>query len=278
MLKRIVYALWTGPRMDSATHVELRRIQLARQLDLALASTVRYGPFRGLRQGPDTAWSIADRAPILLGLYEQEVLESLAEAGGRTAFVNLGAGDGYYGVGALVSGLFQRSYCYEMGEKGRRIIADTARLNGVDARVEIRGKAGPGFYHDLPADALDDCVLFVDIEGAEFELLDEAAFRAFGKAVIFLELHDWFFQDGPQRLDRLRRDAAATHAITEMTMTARDLSVFPELREYSDSDRWLLCSEGRGRRMSWMRFDPRPIDSTPSDLAPLGAARNGGAV
>lgn len=283
MLNRILYALWTGPRMDSAAHVERRRIQLARQLDLALASTVRYGPFRGLRQGPDTAWSVADRAPILLGLYEQEVLQSLAEAGGRTAFVNLGAGDGYYAVGALVSGLFRRAYCYEMGEKGRRIIADTARLNGVEARVEIRGKAEPGFYRDLPADVIDDCVLFVDIEGAEFELLDPAAFRAFGKAVIFLELHDWFFQDGPQRLDRLRRDAAATHAITEMTMTARDLSVFPELREYSDSDRWLLCSEGRGRQMSWMRFDPRPSDPVPVDPAsiepaPIGAARNGGAV
>lgn len=257
MLNRMLYALVPGWRMDTAAYVERRRIELARQLDLALASTVRYGPFRGMRLGPDTAWSVADRAPMLLGLYEQEVLESLGETGGRKAFVNLGAGDGYYGVGALVSGLCQRSYCYEMGEKGRRIIGDTARLNGVGDRVEIRGKADPGFYRDLPAEVVDDCVLFIDIEGAEFELLDEAAFDAFGNAVIFLELHDWFFEDGAQRMQTLRRNAAATHAITEMTMAARDLSSFAELREYSDSDRWLLCSEGRGRQMGWMRFDPK---------------------
>ncbi|MBX9399684.1 hypothetical protein K4L06_00065 [Lysobacter sp. BMK333-48F3] len=258
MLNRMLYALLPGWRADTAAYVERRRIELARQLDRELAATVRYGPFRGLRLGPDTAWSVADRAPMLLGLYEQEVLESLARAGARRAFVNLGAGDGYYGVGALVAGLCQRSYCYEMGEKGRRIIGDTARLNGVRDRVEIRAKAEPGFYLELPAEVVDDCVLFVDIEGAEFELLDQAAFQAFAKAVIFVELHDWFFQDGAQRMQTLRRNAAATHAVSEMTTAARDLSRLVELREFSDSDRWLLCSEGRGRQMDWIRFDPKP--------------------
>lgn len=41
MLNRMLYALLPGRRMDTAAYVERRRIELARQLDLALASTVR---------------------------------------------------------------------------------------------------------------------------------------------------------------------------------------------------------------------------------------------
>jgi len=263
MILRMLYALLLGGKVSTASYVEQRRVELSRRLDLALASTVRYGPFRGMRLGPDTAWSVADRAPILLGLYEKEVLESLAGFDGKKFFINLGAGDGYYGVGVLVSGICGRSYCYEMGERGRKIIGDTARLNGLEDRVEIRGKAEPGFYRDLPADVAGDCILFVDIEGAEFEILDEAAFRVFDNAVIFLELHDWFFQDGPKRMETLRCNAAGTHDITELTMAARDLSCFSELHEFSDSDRWLLCSEGRPRRMNWIRFEPKRTEIPP---------------
>jgi hypothetical protein len=44
-----------------------------------------------------------------------------------------------------------------------------------------------------------------------------------------------------------------------MQMGSRYLSVFPELKELTDTDHWLLCSEGRSRLMQWLRFDPKMI-------------------
>ena len=35
-----------------------------------------------------------------------------------------------------------------------------------------------------------------------------------------------------------------------------DLSEFEELKEWSDTDRWLVCSEGRPKLMTWWRLDP----------------------
>lgn len=68
-----------------------------------------------------------------------------------------------------------------------------------------------------------------------------------------IELHD----DREQILAPLRNKASDFFEILEMTTTARDMSKFPELKKLSDTDRWLLCSEGRPERMTWYRLTPK---------------------
>jgi len=83
-------------------------------------------------------------------------------------------------------------------------------------------------------------------------------FAAFSGSVILIESHDYFYADGQNKLDRLKADAAPYFQITEFTTGSRDLSKFPELRTFNDTDRWLICDEGRGELMRWLRLDPRP--------------------
>ncbi len=52
-------------------------------------------------------------------------------------------------------------------------------------------------------------------------------------------------------------DAKNFHKVSTITTSSRDLSRFPELRNYEDSDRWLIASEGRPRLMTWLRLDPK---------------------
>ncbi|MCX6119705.1 MAG: hypothetical protein NT027_19390, partial [Proteobacteria bacterium] len=85
-------------------------------------------------------------------------------------------------------------------------------------------------------------------------------FSAFNKSIIFVELHDWFFEDGEEKLKKLKNDSTSTHVLTELTMGSRDLSIFPDLNKLHDNDRWLICSEGRGQLMKWLRFDPKQTD------------------
>jgi len=249
--------------------IQKRKIQISMQLDEVFKSTVRYGPFKGLKLSPKTWWGSADRASMLLGLYENEVLDSLQKIPRKfTTFIDLGAADGYYGIGVLVNKLFQNSICFETSEKGRQVIRENSQLNNVPDKVEIRGMAKSDFYKDLSTISLSNTVLFVDIEGAEFELLDKAAFSAFNQSIIFVELHNWFFEDGEEKLKKLKNDATSTHVFTELTMGSRDLSIFPELNKFHDNDRWLICSEGRGQLMTWLRFDPKYKDETNSAAVP----------
>ncbi len=224
----------------------------------ALGATVRYGPFAGLKFPSASQWGVTDRGSMLLGLYEQEILESLAKTPKdfRT-FIDIGAADGYYGVGVLVGGLFEHSYCFEMNERSRELIREAAVLNGVEKRIEVHGTADRNFYDLIPAERREKSVLFLDVEGAEFSLLEKRTFEVFSRSIIFVELHEFYVEDGPQKLKRLLEDASATHSVTQFRTSSRDLSAFPELAKLNDNDRWMLCSEGRPLLMSWLRFAPK---------------------
>jgi hypothetical protein len=237
----------------------IRDRQLMIQKDIARKcdSTVRYGLFRGLKLIADTHWGHLDKASMLLGLYEEEVLAALSAIPPRyTLFVDVGAADGYYAIGALISGKFARSICFEISEKGRSIIAESARINGVADRVEIHGIAGRGFHRVVPATELQRAAFLIDIEGAEFDLLDGEALGALRESVIIVELHDWV-AEASQKIERLRKTATVTHRVTEFSTGARNPAAFAEVRAYNDTDRWLLVSERRPTLMSWMLLEPR---------------------
>lgn len=247
-------------------HPELRSLQLQQhklRLSKAVAdfhkNTVAYGPFKGLRFIEDAHWGHSDRGTMILGLYEQEMLRELTSLSrDYRVFIDLGAADGYYGIGVLVNQLFDKSYCFEISEKGREVIQRNAALNGVSDRVVIKGEATRHFADEIPDNELGQAVLFVDIEGAEFDLLDRGVFNSFRDSVIFVELHDWFYGDGDTRLKRLVEASADSHTVRYFKTGSRDLSGYPELQRWNDLDRWLLCSEGRAQLMTWARFDPLP--------------------
>ena len=171
--------------------------------------------------------------------------------------MDLGAADGYYGIGVLVNGLFDYSYCFEVSEIGRKVINKNAEINGVAEKVSINGIAEMDFYKNLPKDQLSKSVLFVDIEGGEFDLFDKKLFEVFKESIIFIEIHDDFFEDGKAKIEKIIDDASQYFDITTLTTSNRDLSKFSELKNFSDNDRWLICSEGRRRLMTWFRFDPK---------------------
>lgn len=253
-------ALWCLYKLgyENYSAIYRRKIKISKQLDVHFNSTVHYGPFKGLKLSKKTWWSSADRGAMLLGLYEKEVLESLQNIPQKyTTFIDLGAADGYYAIGVLVNNLFKQSICYEISNEGRSSIKCNAELNNVLNKIEIRGKANNYFYNDISQNDRANSILFIDIEGAEFDLLTELTFDAFNNSIIFVELHDWFFEDGADKLQKLKQDSSSTHKFSQLTMGARDPSFFPELNKLDDDDRWLICSEGRGQLMTWLRFDPK---------------------
>lgn len=237
--------------------IKRRRLQIAVELDAHFGSTVAYGPFTGLRLSANAWWGDADRAGMLLGIYEQEILQALSGLPERyTNFIDVGAADGYYAVGVLVGGLFERVCCYETSETGRRIIRENSTRNDIWDQLTIRGHAGREFLQDFDPDELARSVLLVDIEGAEFDLFDADTLERLQHSIIFIELHPHRVEAGQKKADALKMLARRYFRVTELQTGARDLSVFPELHVYNDSDRWLVCSEGRECLMSWLRLDP----------------------
>lgn len=249
---------WRLFKLGIGNPVKRRRLKLSVLVNEMFNATVAYGPFKGLKFSSNAWWGEADRPSMLFGLYEQEVLNSILNVPKtHRTFIDLGAADGYYGIGVLVNNHFDRSYCFELSEKGQEVIRRNAELNSVSNKLKVYGKAEKDFFKHLPIDQLATSVLLIDIEGGEFNLLDADLFKVLKNTIIFIELHPWLVDNGEKRLEKLKSDASGYFDISELTTTSRDLSIFPELRSFKDEDRWLICSEDRGRLMTWYRLDPK---------------------
>jgi len=123
----------------------------ARSRDLLNALTAQHGfsvqsgPFAGMALIGRPGWSESDAQPMLLGVFESE-LHSLLEEGVAErpdVVVNIGSADGYYAVGLARRLPDARVHAFDSSETAGANCREAARLNGVDARVEVHG-AGDG--------------------------------------------------------------------------------------------------------------------------------------
>jgi hypothetical protein len=88
-------------------------------------------------------------------------------------------------------------------------------------------------------------------------VLNQDSLKALKDAIFIIEIHDFLFEDGAARYRALKETASAWFHFTEFTTGARNPSEIPELHGMNDTDRWLICSEGRDRLTSWLRLDPK---------------------
>lgn len=256
-LRKIIVTLVA--RSGLVTDVETHRSDLSRRFDKHFNSTVAYGPLKGFRFCADSWWSRIDRSAMIFGLYEQEVLQAIAAQKGRSdLFIDIGAADGYYGVACVSQGIFKRSICFEISDIGQRVIAQTAQINHVADHVAIHGIADADVLSHIPETDRNSATVLLDIEGAEFDFLTDQVLALFKSSVIFIELHEWNMPDPKAALQGLEDRVRKYFDISVLTMGARDLSVFPELQNAPDLDRWVICMEGRATLQKWWKLTPLP--------------------
>jgi hypothetical protein len=251
--------LWRGvfERDDPLVH---RRKVLGRQLHEAFGGEVQQGALKGLKLGPEPTWARADLGPMLLGTYEINVVKQLRRLSeGRSTLVDVGAADGYFGVGCVKAGLFTRSICFEADPITREALRETVQRNGVVDRVTIFGTADSSLLDKLASANADpgDVVFLIDIEGGEFSLLNDPTLRSLQNARFVIELHNEML-GGADRLPELFSTAQNYFDISYLENGPRDPNANPLLRGFVENDRWLLCSEGRPAvRQRWMVLEPK---------------------
>ncbi|MDS0857791.1 FkbM family methyltransferase [Burkholderia pseudomultivorans] len=240
----------------------LRLHYLSQLLREQTGSVVQYGILRGFTVGA-SQWAEVAAGAYLLGTYEIGVCAILdAIASPQKVLVDLGAADGIFGIGLVATGRFARSLCFEMDESRRHAIAGRAAELGLAEKVAVYGKADRELPAILDAHGSDPAarVVLCDIEGAEFELFDDALLEKLSAGHVIIEIHDFLLAD-PERaaraFDELRERAARHFHVYEIRDGLRDMRDIPLLRHWSDWDTWLLCVEARYRMMRWLWLEPK---------------------
>lgn len=198
--------------------------------------------------------------PKWLGTYECELIPLLHDLQ-RVAFaaiIDVGAAEGYYAVGSAIKWPQAIVTAFESTEQGRDAIEELAHLNGVNDRITIRGHCDVGALLEVVPSESESLVI-MDVEGAEYDLLQPLLVTGYRRAHIVVELHERIY---PELDAVVRRRFSATHDVVETWTRERTTADFAEprsslLRLLFRRSLVAAVDEWRGGPMRWLYLQPK---------------------
>tara|TARA_B100001540_G_scaffold311079_1_gene329955 strand:+ start:145 stop:987 length:843 start_codon:yes stop_codon:yes gene_type:complete len=247
------------------TALDKRKIWLVDYLFLASSGKVISGLFKGMKLLKKSNWDKkiykfnTDLASKIIGCYEKEVQDKIDEfqrKNKKKYFVNFGAGEGYFALGALYSGLFEKSLAFEISDSSRNIMMENSKLNNLEKNLLIKKSANKNFLKDLDETfkEISDIFLLVDIEGDEFNIFNDENLQSIKNCNLIIEFHELNDHSKNQEfISKIKK-----YFDVEILKTSnRNFSNISVLRNLNDDDRWLIASENRPYPMSWLACSPK---------------------
>jgi hypothetical protein len=214
---------------------------------------VMQGPLQGLDFLPQSAEGC--HIAKLLGCYEQPLQPFIEQAIQKqyATVLNIGCAEGYYAVGMALRMPHTRVLAHDLNPKAQEVCSALAVKNKVADRVEVAGLFIPA---DFAAYAAQDVLLMCDIEGAERELLDPAAYPALQSMDIIVESHECLIPGITQLLIDRFKD---THNITLVQDDGqRQLVKAPAwFNNLAHLDQLLATWEWRSGPTPWLVMKPK---------------------
>lgn len=219
---------------------------------------VQYGLFRGMELGEESWWSRYDVSTKILGVYEEHVLAKLGEfySFSTAPFIDIGAADGYFAIGVAKSLPAEKVFAFEISERGRSVLKDNSQINGCLSAIEVGEEAS----YESVANILSEhgsAFVLIDIEGDEYELLNNEMLALLSSSTVIVELHPRKVTDGSRLQEKLMQNAAKYFETEILIRETYNPNMFEELSEFSDEDRLLAFSEGRKANGLWLALSPK---------------------
>jgi hypothetical protein len=216
---------------------------------------VSSGIFKGMKW-PRRTLVGSEFAPKILGTYELEIQDLFRELVNDvqiTSFVDIGAAEGYYAVGAAMIRPQLPVFAYEIQEQAHNGIRSLAESNGVSKLLTVL----PTFcvqQVDISKIGSKPLVL-VDIEGAEVELIDQSFQKLFTKATLLIEVHDFIV---PGTGELLRKRLRSTHNVKKISYNFRTRFPLRRHSKLSKLDWSMAADEKRPLKLNyWFYATPK---------------------
>lgn len=220
--------------------------------------TIAYGPFKGMSLSEDVWWSKNDRITQTLGVYEEHVLDKLIyfSSQGSKRFIDIGAADGYFAIGMAFSKKYTDVHIFEIEPRGRERIRENAALNLCTDMINVYGEANFYSLKNLINKKFKSTIL-IDIEGAEYDLLNNEVLSLLAGNYCICELHPWLVSNGYKLQNDLLDRASKLFNVELMFRASYAPNLFPEFDDLSDEERLIAVGEGRDKNMQWLVLTPK---------------------
>ena len=242
---KIVLKNWLLQKRNFSDYLATNRIYWATKLIVAS------GPFKGMKYVENSKGGAY--FPKLLGTYEME-LNSHIENFIKNDFnkiVNVGGGEGYFAVGLAMRFKTVRVEVFEPEFFACHLIEKMAKYNNTHEQLTINAKfcSAVDLENSLDKNGLN--FIFMDVEGAELDLLDPAKVPSLINSSIIVEIHDTV---SPTLGETIKNRFTSTHHFYEVFSTNRkisDLTISMGWKKIFKMNFLKLMDEGRGSRMRW---------------------------
>jgi hypothetical protein len=233
----------------NAISLDYTRNALSKQIFARYEGIVQEGLFKGLQVREIGFWDGGgDAGAKILGIYEQQVLETFTEKQKFRTLINIGAADGYYGFGLLLAKKCKNVIFFESSLESRNEIEKMNQL--YDFQIEILEKATRETLTSvIEKTKMDEVVFLVDIEGGEFIIFDNNLIEKMQGSTIILEIHDFVNPNFDKHA--LEQKFSGKFDIEKIFNNSRKLPQLEAIQDLHDNERWLLASEGRVKGMEW---------------------------
>ena len=254
-----------GLKFRFHTALDKRKLWLVNHLFEISKGEVISGHFKGMKLLKKSNWDKKiyeynpDLSSKITGCYEQEVQDKIVELQKKNKkkyFINFGAGEGYFALGVLNSGLFQKSIAFEISDISRNIMIENSKLNKLDNKLSIKYAVNSNFLNDFldSEKKLDDIFILSDIEGTEFEVFNDDNLSKLKNCNLIIEFHRHHIDVENKKFeDKLNK----YFNVSVLSTGNRSFSDISLLKELNDDDRWLIASENRPYLMNWFVCTPK---------------------
>ncbi len=254
-----------GLKFRFHTALDKRKLWLVNHLFEISKGEVISGHFKGMKLLKKSNWDKKiyeynpDLSSKITGCYEQEVQDKIVELQKKNKkkyFINFGAGEGYFALGVLNSGLFQKSIAFEISDISRNIMIENSKLNKLDNKLSIKYAVNSSFLNDFldSEKKLDDIFILSDIEGTEFEIFNDDNLSKLKNCNLIIEFHRHHIDVENKKFeDKLNK----YFNVSVLSTGNRSFSDISLLKELNDDDRWLIASENRPYLMNWFVCTPK---------------------
>jgi hypothetical protein len=212
---------------------------------------VMQGPFAGMTYLDDAAEGAL--APRLIGTYESELHPYLTAfiAEGLDCVIDVGCAEGYYAVGLARMDPGLTVHAFDIDEKARIACGKLAALNGVEDRVRIGGEFKPDGFEAFKG---QKCLVLVDAEGAELEVLQPALSPSLAQMNIIVETHDIY---RPGALNEMMTRFSPTHDIIRVDQQGKTQPLPGWMAKLGHLDHLLAVWEWRTEPTPWLVMRPK---------------------
>lgn len=215
--------------------------------------SVLNGPFKGMRY--IDASNGSQLLPKLVGSYEEPIhkwVYEIIQKGEYTTIIDVGCAEGYYAVGlALATKSKPRILAFDIDKYALENAKRLAEINGVSGTIYFNDKFNSSIVDKIyGANPKTKTLVFMDVEGAELDLLNTIKDPAILRCDVLVELHDCFFPGVTEKIIEYFQKSHYLEIVVDYPWRANNY--FLNGKDFNKENEQFLFDEKRPMAMRWM--------------------------